>query len=211
MSRRRATIAAALAASLIAGCVFRPAEAPRFYRPASAALEDESDADAGTAPTAAAIPIRLHTVESAPFLRERVVWRVSAVEYGLYEQRRWIELPSRYLRRALTNTLASTPGLALDEDATAAHLDVELQAFDEVLSPKHEAVVSLDATVHDGERTLLERTITSTVAIERDDGAAMAEAMGHALDDAVTRTAQAVAAALARDKTRHGARPCCRH
>ncbi len=84
MSARRwwAGVAAAVA---LGGCLFRTAEPPRFYRPASAALDDP----AGDQPAAAGTPLRLGAVRSAPFLRERIVWRVSPVEYGLYDQRRW--------------------------------------------------------------------------------------------------------------------------
>src|SRR5262245_40385662 len=123
----RIALAGVLATCALAGCLFRTADAPRFYRPAAVALDDAGEA-AEVAPTAGVL-IRLGSVRSAPFLRERIVWRASPVEYGLYEQRRWFELPSRYVRRALIATLETTSGLRLVDDPTAARLDVELLAF----------------------------------------------------------------------------------
>jgi ABC-type uncharacterized transport system auxiliary subunit len=184
----------ALAILTIGGCVFRNAEGPRFYRPASAALDQAGEA-AEAAPTAG-MPVRLGSLRSATFLRERIVWRASEVEYGLYEQRRWVELPSRYVRRALVSTLQTTPGVRLAEEPSAARLDVEILAFDEVLSPKHEAHVALAATVRDGTQKRLDRTFAARVAIATPDGAATAESMGMALDEAVKEVATATAAAL---------------
>lgn len=200
MKRTLASWAAgAVAALTLAGCLFRSAEAPRFYRPASAALDDAQGEP--EAPAAVdGVVIRLHTVRSAPFLRERIVWRASPVEYGLYEQRRWFELPSRYVRRALVTTLLGTPGLRLGDDTSAPRLDVEILAFDEVLAPTHEASVALAITLRDGTQTRLDRTYAAQVAIEAGDGAAMAQAMGQALDEVVRKIAQAVATALATEK-----------
>jgi ABC-type uncharacterized transport system auxiliary subunit len=186
---------AALCAVLLAGCLFRTAEAPRFYRPGSAALDDGDGAAPAAASTTAA-PLRLASVRSAPFLREKIVWRVSDVEYGLYEQRRWFELPSRYVRRALTATIQDTPGLRLVDDIDAPRLDAEVLAFDEVLSPRHEASVALAIRLRQGTRTALERTYAATVPIEGDGGPAMAQAMGRALDETAAQVAKAVAAAL---------------
>ncbi|MCC6849393.1 MAG: membrane integrity-associated transporter subunit PqiC [Deltaproteobacteria bacterium] len=193
--RRAAALACALAAVASHGCLFRSAEPPRFYRPASAALDDAGD-DARV-PTAAGAPLRLGSVRSAPFLRERVVWRASPVEYGLYDQRRWFELPSRYVRRALVATLRTTPGVRLVQEATAALLDVEVLAFDEALAPAHEAHVALAVTLRNGADVRLDRVFSAKAPIARAEGGAMAEAMGRALDEATRRAAAAAAAALA--------------
>jgi len=199
MSRRAAIAGAATLLSLaIAGCLFRATDAPRFYRPASVALDGADAAAAATDGTrGATASVRLHTVHGAPFLRERMVWRASDVEYGLYEQRRWFELPSRYVRRALANTLAATPGIRLVDDVGAPRLDVEVLAFDEVVAPKHEASVALAATLREGDRTTLDRTYAAQVAITTADGAGTAEAMGKALDEVSRSVADAVATALA--------------
>jgi len=190
----RDALLSVLAILTFGGCVFRNAEGPRFYRPASAALDRAGEA-LEAAPTVG-VPVRLGSLRSASFLRERIVWRASEVEYGLYEQRRWVELPSRYVRRALVATLQSTPGLRLGEEPSAARLDIEIVAFDEVLSPTHEAHVALAATVREGTQKRLDGTFAARVAIAAPDGTATAESMGKALDEAVQKVATATAAAL---------------
>jgi ABC-type uncharacterized transport system auxiliary subunit len=184
-----------LAVVVLAGCLFRTAEAPRFYRPASTTLAAE-DREHEPASTTSA-PIRLHAVRSAPFLRERIVWRASPVEYGLYEQRRWFELPSRYVRRALTNALETTPGLHIDDDVKAARLDVEILAFDEVLAPTHQANVELAVTLREGTEERLDRVYAAQAPITSAEPADMADAMGKALDEVVRKVAHAVAGKLA--------------
>lgn len=183
-----------LAALVLAGCLFRTTEPARFYRPGSTALDDLEGAAGEPAPTGAAL--RLQTVRSAPFLRERVVWRTSTVEYGLYEQRRWFELPSRYVRRALVAAIQNDTRLHLVDDATAPRLEAELLAFDEVLAPQHEATVMLAVKLRDGTRTRFDRTFAAKAPIASDDGAAMAESMGKALDEVVRQVTAAAATEL---------------
>jgi len=137
------------------------------------------------------------------FLRERIVWRLSEVEYGLYEQRRWIDLPSHYVERALRTRLHSTPGLRLTSDARAPALHVDVLAFDEVLAPTHEANVALAVTL-DGASggRLLDRRFDARVGIGDREPASMAKAMGEALDDAVAQVADAVRASVQAEKPR---------
>jgi ABC-type uncharacterized transport system auxiliary subunit len=176
------------------GCLFRTAEPPRFYRPASTTLAAADDDDAPAAATG--VPVRVQSVRSAPFLRERMVWRASGVEYGLYEQRRWFELPTRYVRRALGTALDDTPGVRLGDATAPARLDVEILAFDEVLAAHHAHVV-LAVKLRNGAETRLDRTFAAEAPIAGDDGSAVAEAMGRALDEVVREVATAAARTLA--------------
>jgi len=179
--------------ALLGGCVFRDAAEPRFFRPASAML----DAGADGAPSRGAVAVRLQPVGGTPFLRERIVWRSSEVEYGLYEQRRWSELPASYVQRALENALRQTPGLRLSDDLDAPSLHVDVVAFDEELAPTHEASVVLAVSLREHERRrLVDRAFTARAAIAGDAPTATATAMGHALDEAVRAVAEAVAAAV---------------
>jgi ABC-type uncharacterized transport system auxiliary subunit len=184
---RAGWIAIALLAS---GCLFRNAPGPRFFRPESAAL-----AAAIEAPSAAAdgVPLRLRPVLGTPLLRERIVWRASSVEYGLYEQRRWSDLPASYVKRALENALRATPGIRLTDAPGAATLRVEVIAFDEVLAPARVATVSLAVKLIDtGQFRIIDRTFNAEAPIANQTPAATATAMGRALDDAVAAVAAAV-------------------
>lgn len=177
---------------LLGGCLVRSPDPPRFFRPGSTALDAAVGDEAGPASTTRS-PVRLRSVRGAPFLGERVVWRVSEVEFGLYEQRRWIDLPAHYVERALRTRLRATPGLRLTNDPRAAGLDVDVLAFDDVLAPTHEASVNLAVGLDDPVRgRLFERTISARAGIADGDPASMAKAMGQALDDAVAQVADAV-------------------
>lgn len=196
----RTLVACLLAALLLAGCLFRDAAAPRFYRPASSTLDGGDGAD--PPPAAVATPaaaVRLEPVTGTPFLRERIAWRSSPVEYGLYEQQRWSETPPRYVQRALENALRAEPALRLTDAFDAPVLRVDVVAFDEVLAPEHVARVALVVSLRDRRRMrLVDRTFTAEAPVTGKDGAAMATAMGAALDRAVGEIAAAVAAALPR-------------
>jgi ABC-type uncharacterized transport system auxiliary subunit len=136
-------------------------------------------------------------VLGTPFLRERIAWRVSDVEYGLYEQRRWSEVPARYVERALETTLRRTPGVMLTDDIRAPALRVEVVSFDEVLAPARVATVSLVVSVRDAKRgRLLDRAFTAEAPIDGETTAATAVAMGRALDAVVADVAEAVARSL---------------
>jgi ABC-type uncharacterized transport system auxiliary subunit len=179
---------------LVAGCVFRDA-APRYFRPESAVIDG---AEADPPPASEGVPVRLRPVHGTPFLRERIVWRVSAVEYGLYEERRWSEPPASYVQRALLAALRRTPGVRLTDDFHAAALQIDVVAFDEVLSPARVANVTLVVLLRDGEqRRLLDRTFSAEAPITRPEPDATAEAMGRALDQVVAEVAAAVAGARA--------------
>jgi len=181
---------------VLEGCLLRTPDPPRFFRPGSAALEAAAE-DQVDPPAAGGIAIRLRGVRSEPFLRERIVWRVSEVEYGLYEQRRWIDLPAHYVEQALGRRLRETPGLRLTNDPQAVALHVDVLAFDDVLAPTHEANVTLAVTLEDrAHGRLLTRTLDARAGIENDDPASMATAMGQALDDAVAQVADAVRLSL---------------
>jgi len=175
----------------LAGCLLRTADPPRFFRPGSVTLDAPEDEVAPPAP--GAIAIRLRGVRSEPFLRERIVWRVSELEYGLYVQRPWIDLPEHYAGRALRTPLRATSGLRLTDDLRAPTLHVRVLAFDDRLAPAHTANVALAVTLEDREHgRFLERTFNARVGIDDGDPASMAEAMGQALDDAVAQVADAV-------------------
>lgn len=183
-----------LVLALAAGCLARNAAEPRFFRPDSALL---SDSHAGDPPPASSGPIpvvRLRAVDGEPGLRERVVWRASPLEYGFYEQRRWHELPASYVERALRAAFRKSARVRLSDDLHVPSLRVVVTAFDEVLAPAHVASVEATASLHDAHgQQLFERPFAAEAPIAGDDPAAMARAMGGALDTVATQIALAVA------------------
>jgi len=190
---RVAWLALALLAS---GCVFRNAAEPRFFRPESAALDGARHTPSELPGT----PLRLRPVTGTPLLRERIVWRASSVEYGMYAQQRWSELPASFVERALESALGATPGIQLTEVLGVATLRVEVLAFDEVLAPAHVAAVSVAVLLSDREqRRLFDRTFSAEEPIRDDGTAATATAMGKALDVVVAEVAEAVGDALRKD------------
>jgi ABC-type uncharacterized transport system auxiliary subunit len=186
-----------VASAFLAGCLFRNTSAPpRFFAPGPVAAEGAAGgATSEVSRTGAAIQLR--AVSGTAFLRERVVWRRSPVEYGQYENRLWCELPATYVQRALARALRRTPGLRLSDDVRAPALRVEVLAFDEVLAPAHTATVSLAASLGDSDGgVLLDRTFTADASIAGNDPAMMAQAMGRALDEVTRAVAAAVATAM---------------
>lgn len=137
--------------------------------------------------------LRLRRVTSGSHLRERMVWRVSDVEYGFYENNRWTEMPVAWLEQALARELFEVRGLRRTELSSAATLDVHLAAFEEILYPTHQARVALVVRLSDprGE-TLLERTLERTEPIDGEDLARVAEATARALGTVVRDAAALV-------------------
>ncbi len=185
-------------AAILTGCLFRNTSAPpRFFAPGSLAVEPAAGDDLAVKASSTGFPIQLRPVHGPAFLGERIVWRISPVEYGQYGERLWTELPATYVQRALAAALRRAPGLRLTDDVRAPVLRVEVRAFDEVLAPAHTATVSLAASLRDGAGgRLLDDTFTADAPITGDDPATMAQAMGRALDEATTAVAAAVAAVV---------------
>jgi uncharacterized lipoprotein YmbA len=181
-----------------AGCFERSTAQPRFFRPDSTLLGERTDAVAQEArPSRSPVTIRLRTVEAGPFLRERIVWRASSVEYGLYEQRRWRDVPASYVERALRAALRRTGDVRLSDDPHARSLQIEVIAFDEVLEPAHAAVVEVALSLRDGSgQLLLDGPFGAEAPIVDDDPATMARAMGSALDAVASNMAEAISKAV---------------
>jgi ABC-type uncharacterized transport system auxiliary subunit len=190
--RNAATVAAALCLS---GCLFNGAPAPRYFAPPSQYLFAD---DPPAQPAAPAIrPIRLRRVHAAAYLGEQIVWRVSDVERGLYEQRRWTEFPSRYVQRALDQALDRTGAVRRVDTGRVPTLDVELVSFDEVLAPQHEAAVAAFASFRATDNAaVFERLFASRQPITDAAPASAARAMGAALDAVVVQIADQVAASV---------------
>ncbi|MGH7893569.1 MAG: ABC-type transport auxiliary lipoprotein family protein [Candidatus Binatia bacterium] len=179
-----------LAASLLAGgCLLpSPPEPPRLFAPLV------SDAVARPVETTDATAVRVAPVRSPLYLREQMAWRLSEVEIGLYDQRRWTELPSTYVERSLGRELGGLehPRTLTDVPVVSA----EVRAFEEVLAPVHEARVEVAIEVADARCVLLQQGFAATRPLAGDDPAAVARGIGEALDEVTTAAGKEIRRAL---------------
>ena len=192
----RRLLGAACTIALSACALVRNPDAPRFFDPEVTAREPAADAALATSPIPE-VPVRLGAVRSSSYRRDRIVWRASDVELGLYEDRRWTDLPSHYVERALARELYERLGLKRAGKRPPATLETDVLAFDDVVAPTREAYVALRVSlVDDHQRILLARDFAARSPIADRDPTSVARAMGVALDDCVAQVGSAVEAAL---------------
>ena len=185
-----------LAVALSACALFRRPDAPRFFDPEPAARAGAL-ADPAAATASVKIPVRLGSVRNSGYRRDRIVWRTSEVELGLYEDRRWTDLPSHYVERALARELYERRGISRPGAKPAVTLLADVVAFDDVVAPTHEAYVAIFVTlVAPDQRQLLVREFTARSPVADNDPASVARAMGVALEDCVSQIVSAVEAVL---------------
>ena len=177
---------------VLAGCGL-PAPA-RYFAPDVPAAQDARGP----------VRVRLGIVRSPIHLRESITWRRSEVEYGFYEQRRWTELPSTYVERALARELYGSEDAPVVVGKTVPVLTAEVRAFEEALAPAHEARVAIALEVVDGGCVRLRRTFAASRPLDGTDPLALAHGIGEALDDVVHTSGLAVRSALAARGCRAG-------
>jgi ABC-type uncharacterized transport system auxiliary subunit len=136
------------------------------------------------APDAPALDVRIAPVKSPVHLREVIAWRRSEVEIGFYQQRRWAELPATYVERALGRELGAAAASSVAGSGAGTVIFVELQHFEEVLAPVHEAHVALAIQV-DRRGCDWSRVAAARQPIADDEASSMARAMGLALEEVV--------------------------
>ncbi len=184
-----------LGALLLAACLpeARLAE-PRYFTPLQPA---GSGVDAAVLRETSGPLLRVRRVTAAAHLRERIVWRRSEVEFGFHELRRWTQPPAQLVERWLARELFERRDLRRALAGPHPTLEVEVQAFDEVLDPERAARVQLLARLTDARGVSLhERTYAVERPLEGRDPAAIARAMGTALDAALRRIGDDVEEAL---------------
>lgn len=151
----RAAACALVIAVALSGCALLSKSEPVVPRYFAAEYEGEP-------PAARARPelqLRLDRVEGGSHLRERMVARTAAHEFSFYEDRRWLERPEVYLRRALARTLFEERGVVEAISGRAVTLEVELIAFEELAQP-HEIRLQARVVLIDDRIALLAETIT---------------------------------------------------
>jgi ABC-type uncharacterized transport system auxiliary subunit len=187
---------ALLGVCLALGCLTpRAPVEPRYFAPTaplSPPPADDPKGDGWDRP----VELRMRRVQAAAHLRDRLVWR-RGVEIGFYDLVRWTEPPARYAQNWLTDELFARRGFRRSNTLLTPTLTAKLTAFDELLSPAHEASVALDVLVVAPDRTVLfERSFAVKKAIPSDDPNAVADALGAALSEVATQVGEALEKAL---------------
>jgi cholesterol transport system auxiliary component len=164
-----------------------------------------------TDPDRADTKLRIGRITSSGHLRNRIVYRTSPVEVGVYEDRRWTERPEEYVRRAIAHALFDERGLTQVVAGNAPTLDVELLAFEEIRNGDDRiARVSMHFALHDERTVLVADTVTIEVPAKGDGdteqvvaaiSAALSTATAHMADDVTARLAP-TPGAVARHTTR---------
>jgi hypothetical protein len=180
-----------LGAVAISGCALlgkTDPHVPRYFTP-------EYESDGPAARVRPDLQLRLGRVEGWSHLGERMASRHSASELLYDDDRRWIERPEIYLRRALSRALFEERGVVESLSGRAITVDVELIAFEEIVQP-HQARMQALLVVTDDRLGLLTETITVLQPVVKTEGAdptrGLVDAFSQALHAGVTRIADRV-------------------
>lgn len=182
MTARPAHLLLALAgATCQFACIARtpPAEI-RWFRPELPAVPSAPRPDAPLA-------LALERVTAAPHLGERMVWRISEIEYAFDDLHRWIEPPDTLVRNALERVLYGECGFSR-AGPRGAGLEVHLGAFE---ASAHEAVVEMTVTLIQGtDEPRRTRILRATTPLESPTASSFAAAVGTALRQTVVDAAR---------------------
>jgi cholesterol transport system auxiliary component len=196
---RRWTFLAALAMAPL-GCAFFTKSDPvvlRYFTPETlAARPDSPGVTLAMRPTA--FDLRLGRVNSASYVKDRIAFRDKNFEVGYYENMRWTEKPESYLRRALGRALFEEQGVRQIISGPGPTLDVDLDAFEELRSPRHVARMQVTWVLHDDQHVQREETFTVERPIASGESGpdAIAGAMAGAFDESVQRVVTRVVGVL---------------
>ena len=186
-----------LAALAIAGCALTergPSVEWTYYS------LPPSQAAAAPTPLQKRRPLQLGQVTASSNLAKKIVYRVSEVESGEYENKRWTDRPEDFVSRALERALFEKRGLAQKLSGSAPQLDVEIVAFEEVRAGAgRRGRVTLRFALHDDARVLLRGAVRKEHAATSEDIGDVVRAIGEALEEATNDVADTVAATLAKE------------
>jgi cholesterol transport system auxiliary component len=201
----RVALVAALSSATI-GCAFFTKSEPvvfRYFSPETiGARPDPAGVAQAMPPTA--LDLRMGRVNSASYLKDRIAFRDKDFEIGYYEELRWTEKPEAYLRRALSRALFEEQGVRRILSGPGPTLDVDLDAFEELRSPRHAARMQVTWVLHDDQRVQVQETFTIERVIPSSapsGPAGIAAAMAEAFDESVKRVVAQVLVALSRSAT----------
>jgi ABC-type uncharacterized transport system auxiliary subunit len=198
-----ALVFAAAFAALPLGCAFFNKSDPvvlRYFTPESVAAPPEGAGEVRVVPRTG-LDLRLGRVNAASYVKDRIAFRDKAFEIGYYEELRWTEKPEAYLRRALGRALFEEEGVGEIISGSGPTLDVGLDAFEELRSPRHAARMQVTWSLRDDARVQYEETFTieRPIATSEPGGPrGIAAAMAEAFDESVKRIVARVLVALAK-------------
>jgi cholesterol transport system auxiliary component len=198
----RATVVAVLSSAPL-GCAFFTKSDPvvlRYFSPETiGARPDPAGVAQAMPPTR--LDLRMGRVNSASYVKDRIAFRDKDFEIGYYEELRWTEKPEAYLRRALGRALFEEQGVRRIISGPGPTLDVDLDAFEELRSPRHAARIQVTWILRDDQHVQVEETfaIERTIASNELSGpAGIAAAMAEAFDESVKRVTARVMVALSK-------------
>ncbi len=180
------TVLAALATAPL-GCAFFTKSDPvvlRYFTPETLAVTPDPS---GVAVAMRPFDLRLGRVNAASYVKDRIAFREKSFEVGYYEELRWTEKPEAYLRRALGRELFERQGVRQIISGPGPTLDVDLNVFEELRSPRHAARMQVTWVLHDDQHVQREQTFTveRPIAAGESGPDAIARAMAEAFDESV--------------------------
>ena len=200
---------AALAVLLGAGCALTSKSDSvnfRYFTPEGAPARNA--ATPGKQGTSTNLELRLGRVNAASYIKDRIAYRASEYEVGFYEELRWTEKPEAYVRRALVRSLFEENGVKEVISGPGLILEVDLDAFEELRTPRHAAYVRLTWMLHGAQAVLVQKTFTVERPLTSSGAEAVAGALADALQEAihamVTEVLGEVARSAAESATKEG-------
>lgn len=202
----RSALATAVSTAFL-GCAFFNKSDPvvlRYFTPEAIGASPDPPGPApamATATRQSSLELRVGRVNAASYLKDRIAFRDKSFEIGFYDELRWTEKPEAYLRRALARALFEEQGIHQIVYGPGPTLDVDLDAFEELRSPRHAARMQVTWALSDDERVQIQETFAVEHPIPSGGPSgpdAIAVAMGQAFEDSVQRVVARVMVALSR-------------
>ncbi len=158
---------------------------------------------AATSSTAASsLSVRLGRVNALSYLKDRIAFRDADYEIGFHDLWQWTEKPESYLRFGMERALFEQHGVRQIISGTGPTLELELDAFDEVRSPRHVARVQVTWLLYGDQTVLVQNTVTVDrvipVGTDAKDPKPLVAAMSDALGDVISDIVASVMPVLSR-------------
>jgi ABC-type uncharacterized transport system auxiliary subunit len=148
------------------------------------------------------LSVRLGRVNALSYLKDRIAFRDADYEIGFHDLWQWTEKPESYLRFGIERALFEQQGVHQIISGIGPTLELELDAFDEVRSPRHAARVQVTWLLYGDQTVLVQNTVSVDRAIpagaDAKDPKPVVAAMSDALGDVIAEIVAGVMPALSR-------------